>query len=436
MAVKISSVYDRSICDKVGIKSGDILLSINGNEIVDIFDYQFYAAENKIKIIVDRDGEILTFKMKKEPFDDLGLEFSSYLMDEQKSCRNNCIFCFIDQLPKGLRDSLYFKDDDSRLSFLFGNYITLTNITEHEIERIIKMHISPINISVHTTNPELRCKMMHNRFAGDALNVLYRLAEAGTKLNCQLVLCPGVNDGDELKRTLDDLIGLYPSVQSIAAVPLGMTKYRDGLEKLTPYDEKKARETIDIIEKYAKSCYEKYGTRIVFAADEFYIKANLPIPDESFYEDFAQLDNGVGMCALLKSEFVAACENEEYNKSLSHITTISTGSAAYPLICELVDIAKKKWHNLECNVYEIKNDFFGESITVAGLITGKDLISQLKNKKLGDCLLLPSSMFRAQGDIMLDDTSIEDIEAALNVKVKIIQNDGYELLSAILDGEN
>ena len=436
MAVKISSVYDRSICDKVGIKSGDILLSINGNEIVDIFDYQFYAAENKIKIIVDRDGEILTFKMKKEPFDDLGLEFSSYLMDEQKSCRNNCIFCFIDQLPKGLRDSLYFKDDDSRLSFLFGNYITLTNITEHEIERIIKMHISPINISVHTTNPELRCKMMHNRFAGDALNVLYRLAEAGTKLNCQLVLCPGVNDGDELKRTLDDLIVLYPSVQSIAAVPLGMTKYRDGLEKLTPYDEKKARETIDIIEKYAKSCYEKYGTRIVFAADEFYIKANLPIPDESFYEDFAQLDNGVGMCALLKSEFVAACENEEYNKSLSHSTTIATGSAAYPLICELVDIAKKKWHNLECNVYEIKNDFFGESITVAGLITGKDLISQLKNKKLGDCLLLPSSMFRAQGDIMLDDTSIEDIEAALNVKVKIIQNDGYELLSAILDGEN
>ena len=226
MAVKISSVYDRSICDKVGIKSGDILLSINGNEIVDIFDYQFYAAENKIKIIVDRDGEILTFKMKKEPFDDLGLEFSSYLMDEQKSCRNNCIFCFIDQLPKGLRDSLYFKDDDSRLSFLFGNYITLTNITEHEIERIIKMHISPINISVHTTNPELRCKMMHNRFAGDALNVLYRLAEAGTKLNCQLVLCPGVNDGDELKRTLDDLIVLYPSVQSIAAVPLGMTKSR------------------------------------------------------------------------------------------------------------------------------------------------------------------------------------------------------------------
>lgn len=436
MAVKISSVYDRSICDKVGIKSGDILLSINGNEIVDIFDYQFYASENKIKIIVDRNGEILNFNVKKEPFDDLGLGFSSYLMDEQKSCRNNCIFCFIDQLPKGLRDSLYFKDDDSRLSFLFGNYITLTNITEHEIERIIKMHISPINISVHTTNPELRCKMMHNRFAGDALNVLYRLAEAGTKLNCQLVLCPGVNDGDELKRTLDDLIGLYPSVQSIAAVPLGMTKYRDGLEKLTPYDEKKARETIDIIEKYAKSCYEKYGTRIVFAADEFYIKANLPIPDESFYEDFAQLDNGVGMCALLKSEFVAACENEEYNKSLSHSTTISTGSAAYPLICELVDIAKKKWHNLECNVYEIKNDFFGESITVAGLITGKDLISQLKNKKLGDCLLLPSSMFRAQGDIMLDDTSIEDIEAALNVKVKIIQNDGYELLSAILDGEN
>ena len=436
MAVKIISVVKGSICHKIGIKSGDNLVSINDNEIVDVFDYQFYAAENKLKIVVERNNETLTFNVRKEPFDDLGLEFSSYLMDEQKRCRNNCIFCFIDQLPKGLRESLYFKDDDSRLSFLFGNYITLTNITEHEIDRIIKMHISPINISVHTTNPELRCKMMNNRFAGDALKVLYRLAEAGTKLNCQLVLCPGINDGDELKRTLDDLISLYPAVQSIAAVPIGVTKYRDGLASLTPYNENTARETIKIIEKYADICYEKYGTRIVFAADEFYLKAKLPLPNESYYEDFAQLDNGVGMCSLLKSEFFDACESNDNECKIFNKSSIATGTAAYPLICELVDIAKKKWHNLECNVYEIKNDFFGESITVAGLITGKDLISQLKNKKLGDCLLLPSSMFRAQGDIMLDDTSIEDVEAALNVKVKIIQNDGYELLSAILDGEN
>ena len=436
MSVKVVSVEKDSVCQKIGIKSNDILVSINGNEIVDVFDYQFYAAEGKLQIIIDRNGEILTFNVKKEPFDDLGLEFSSYLMDEQRRCRNNCIFCFIDQLPKGLRESLYFKDDDSRLSFLFGNYITLTNITEHEIDRIIKMHISPINISVHTTNPELRCKMMNNRFAGDALKVLYRLAEGGTKLNCQLVLCPEINDGDELKRTLDDLISLYPEVQSIAAVPLGVTKYRDGLANLTPYDEKNARETIEIIEKYAENCYEKFGTRIVFAADEFYLKAKLPLPDESYYEDFAQLDNGVGICSLLKSEFVDACECEEAERDSFAKSTIATGSAAYPLICELVDIAKKKWHNLECNVYEIKNEFFGESITVAGLVTGKDLFSQLKDKKLGEYLLLPSCMFRAQGDIMLDDTSVEDIESALGVTVKIIQNDGYELLSAILDGEN
>ena len=436
MAVKIVSVEKGSICQKIGIKANDILVSINGNEIVDVFDYQFYASESKLEIVIERNNEVLTLNVKKEPFDDLGLAFSSYLMDEQKRCRNNCIFCFIDQLPKGLRDSLYFKDDDSRLSFLFGNYITLTNITEHEIDRIIKMHISPINISVHTTNPELRCKMMNNRFAGDALNILYRLAEGGTKLNCQLVLCPGINDGDELKRTLNDLISLYPAVQSIAAVPLGVTKYRDGLAKLTPYDEKSARETIEIIEKYADMCYEKHGTRIVFAADEFYLKAKLPLPDESYYEDFAQLDNGVGMSSLLKSEFIEACESDENDYESFSKSSIATGSAAYPLICELVDIAKKKWHNLECNVYEIKNDFFGETITVAGLVTGRDLISQLKNRELGNYLLLPSCMFRAQGDIMLDDTSVEDIESALNIKVKIIQNDGYELLSAILDGEN
>lgn len=435
MSVRIESVDAGSVCEKHGIKADDVLISINGNEIMDVLDYQFYATESKLLLEIERNGKKHSVSLKKKDYEDLGLNFCTYLMDEQKPCRNKCVFCFIDQLPKGLRDSLYFKDDDSRLSFLFGNYITLTNISEHEVDRIIKMHISPINISVHTTNPKLRNRMMHNRFAGDSLKVLYRLAEAGTKINCQLVLCPGWNDGDELKKTLDDLTSLYPSVQSIAAVPLGMTKFRDGLEKLTPYNKESARATVSIIEEYGDKCLKKYGTRIVYAADEFYLKAELPMPDEDYYEEYAQLDNGVGMCTLLKSEFVQAVneENMPYDESVN--VSIATGTAAYPLLCELVDIAKKKWHNLNCKVFEIKNNFFGESITVSGLVTGGDLISQLKNQDLGNTLLLPSSMFRAQGDIMLDDTSVNDIETALNVRVRITQNDGFDLLSAILNGE-
>ncbi len=435
MSVKITSVDKRSVCDKHGIKADDILIAVNDNEIMDVLDYRFYILDDKLKLTVERNGKRKDIKINKKQYDDIGLNFNTYLMDEQKSCRNKCVFCFIDQLPKGLRDSLYFKDDDSRLSFLFGNYITLTNISEHEVERIIKMHISPINISVHTTNPELRCKMMNNRFAGDALKILYRLAEGGTKLNCQLVLCPNINDGDELRRSLDDLTALYPSVQSIAAVPLGMTKHRDGLVKLTPYNTESARETIAIIDEYGKKCFEKYGTRLVYAADEFYLKAKLPFPDEAYYEEYSQLDNGVGMCTLLKNEFCEAVESENDEILCNKKISVATGVAAYSLLCELVDIAKKKWHNLECSVYGIKNEFFGESITVSGLVTGKDLISQLTGKNLGDTLLLPANMFRSEGDIMLDDTSVDDIEKALNVKVRITQNDGYDLLSALLDGE-
>ncbi len=435
MSVKIVSVDKGSCCDKKRIKENDILVSVNGNDIMDVLDYQFYATESKLTLVLQRNGDNFTAVIRKKPFEELGLNFCTYLMDEQRKCKNKCIFCFIDQLPKGLRDSLYFKDDDSRLSFLFGNYITLTNITEHEIDRIIKMHISPINISVHTTNSELRCKMMNNRFAGEALDVMYRLAEAGTKLNCQLVLCPQINDGDELRRSLEDLTRLYPSVQSVAAVPLGMTKYRDGLEKLIPYDEKSARETIEIIEEFGEKCIKNYGSRIVYASDEFYLLANLPLPDEDYYEGFAQLDNGVGLCTLLKSEFVSAVEDDDCKRDNFNKISIATGVAAYPLMCELVDIVKKKCHNLECNVFEIKNDFFGEQITVAGLVTGRDLIAQLKGKDIGDILLLPSCMFRDSGDVMLDDTTVKDIETALNVRVRITQNDGYDLLSAILDGE-
>lgn len=435
MSVKIDSVDSGSICDKYGIKAGDLLVSINGNEIIDVLDYQFHAMESKVLLTYERNGIQQSVNIKKQPYDELGLNFCTYLMDEQKKCKNKCVFCFIDQLPKGMRDSLYFKDDDSRLSFLFGNYITLTNISDHEIDRIIKMHISPINISVHTTNPELRNKMMKNRFAGDSLKVLYKLALAGTKINCQLVLCPGWNDGDELSRSLEDLTQLFPSVQSIAAVPVGITKYREGLEKLEPYDKIGALNTIKIIDEYGEKCKEKFGTRLVYAADEFYLKAEQAMPSEEYYEEYAQLDNGVGMCTLLRSEFTEAVSSEETQLCEKRRVSIATGAAAYPLLNDLVDIAKKKCHNLECKVYKIENNFFGKLITVAGLITGQDLIEQLSGKNLGDTLLLPSCMFRSQGDIMLDNMSVEDIEKALNVKVRITQNDGYDLLSALLDGE-
>ncbi len=431
MSVVVKSVENKSPAFKAKMKAGDILMSIDGNEIMDVLDYRFYQNNEKLTIeFTDSKGKQRKKKIKKKEYEELGLEFETYLMDEKRSCRNKCIFCFIDQLPKGLRETLYFKDDDSRLSFLFGNYITLTNITEHEIERIIKMHISPINISVHTTNPDLRVKMMNNKNAGEVLNIINRFNDAGIKLNCQMVLCPEFNDGAELERTLRDLTALE-NAECIAAVPVGLTAHREGLCEIKPYDKQRASEVLEIIDRFGDECIEKYGNRRVYAADEFYIKAEKPLPDSEYYEDFLQLENGVGLVSLLRSEVDSALSECEEVLPQKRRITIATGEAAYPFISEMVDRIIKKWDNLECRVKAIKNNFFGRSITVAGLITAKDIIEQLENEDLGEELLIPAVMLREGKDTFLDNITLEELSQKLKVKITPVENDGYDFIDKI-----
>ncbi len=435
MSVKIESVECDSPAQEVNIMAGEKLVSINSHEIYDILDYRFHETSSRLSIVLeDESGSRRTVKIRKGQYESIGLNFETYLMDKQHSCRNKCIFCFIDQLPKGMRSSLYFKDDDSRLSFLFGNYITLTNLSEHEIERIITMHISPINISVHTTNPELRCKMMGNRFAGNALSIMKRFAEAEIKINCQLVLCPGINDGEELKRSLSDLEELGSSIQSIALVPVGLTKYREGLFQLQPYTQKTAGEVIDIVDSFGERFFEKFGDRIAYASDEFYLKANRPIPPAEFYGDFSQLENGVGLMANLKQEFCDALEDFTPPNAKRHVTIV-TGTANYAFLNSLLDELRIKCNNLTCNVAAIVNDFFGDTINVAGLVTGSDIIKQLTGRQLGDALIIPTVMLRHEGDIFLDDVSLNDVSKTLNIKIIPVANDGYELLDAIVGSD-
>ncbi|HIS79657.1 MAG TPA: DUF512 domain-containing protein, partial [Candidatus Caccousia stercoris] len=382
-------------------------------------------------LLRDAQGATREIKLRKGQYESIGLQFETYLMDRQRSCRNKCVFCFIDQLPSGMRESLYFKDDDSRLSFLFGNYITLTNLSQREADRIIKMKISPINISVHTTNPELRCRMMGNRFAGDCLRYLYQFAEAGIKLNCQLVLCHGWNDGEELERTLRDLLPLYPSVQSIALVPLGVTKFREGLTPLTPYTAETALEVVRTAERWGEQMQKQHGERICYAADEFYLKAGLPIPDAAFYGAFDQLENGVGLIANFREEFLFALEDVSSDAE-THSGTLVTGVSFAPFLEELLDGLRRKCHNLTCKVAAIRNDFFGESINVAGLVTGGDILKQLQGKELGGRLLVPDTMLRHEGDLFLDNVSLKDLERELGVPVSVVPDDGGELLKLIL----
>lgn len=435
MAVVIDSVTPRSKAWWHGIKAGDKLIKINSHTIDDVLDYRFYITDEKLELLVEsKSGKHRTVKIRNKQGSEIGLTFATYLMDKQRRCANNCIFCFIDQLPEGLRESLYFKDDDSRLSFFFGNYITLTNLGQKDIDRIIKMHISPINISVHTTNPELRVQMMGNKRAGKVLDYIKQLADAGIELHTQLVLCPGYNDGEELTKTLNDLGKLYPSLKSIACVPVGITCHRDGLAELHDYTKEQALDVISRVDVYNNEflCYN--NTNIAYASDEFYIKAGLQMPDASRYGDFDQLEDGVGLWTMLRDEFYEASDSFSFD-SQNRKVTLATGVAAYPLISELCNRAKEVCQNLDAQVIEVKNRLFGDKINVAGLICGEDYYNALKDLDLGDELLIPAVSLRHEGDMFLDDVTLKEFSQRLKIKVTPVKNDGYELLNKIAGKE-
>lgn len=411
-------------------KVGDRVVSINGNVIHDVLDYKFFAYDRKLDIVLKReDGSEYEVTVHKNEGGEIGLDFESYLMDKPRSCANNCVFCFIDQLPPGMRKTMYFKDDDARLSFLLGNYITLTNLSKREIERIIALHISPVNVSVHTTNPELRCKMLRNPRAGESIELMRRFAKAGIVMNCQIVCCPGLNDGAELMRTMKDLADMYPGVHSVSIVPLGMTKYREGLYPLTPYTQQLAAETIDMVTAFGAECRERFGTRIFFCGDELYLKAGRELPDEEFYEEYTQLENGVGMLRLMETEFRSAIKLGDAPDGVPF--SIATGAAAAPLFNKLVSLGKEIFPTLDGRVYRVLNDFFGHSITVTGLVTGRDLINQLKGKELGERLLISQNMLRRDEMDFLDDVTLEEASAALGVPIYPVEQDGFALWDAM-----
>lgn len=433
MAATVTGVVPRSPAYKAGIENGDVLVSVNGHEINDVLDYMFYCAEDKLVLVLERGGERFSKTVHKSEYDELGLEFKSFLMDEKRSCSNKCIFCFIDQMPKGMRETLYFKDDDARLSFLQGNYVTLTNLTDKDIDRICEMRLN-INVSVHTTEPELRCMMMHNRFAGEKLRYLKRIADSGLMMNCQIVCCPEINDGVHLERTLSDLAALMPNIQSVAVVPVGVTKFREGLYPLRPFTSEEAGAVIDIIESKAAECLEKWDTRMCFPADEFYLLAGRELPCSDFYEDYPQYENGVGLLRSLYDEVIQALEDCDTDVPPRKVTLV-TGTAAEQFHKELAEIIMQKLPQIKIEVVGIVNHFFGETITVAGLVTAGDLIEQLRGRDLGDQLLIPRVMLKADEPIFLDDLSVSDVERELSISVRASRNDGFEYLDAIMGTE-
>ncbi|MBQ6845968.1 MAG: DUF512 domain-containing protein [Oscillospiraceae bacterium] len=431
MSAIICEVEIGSPAERAGIVAGDELISINGAAIRDVLDYKFYSYDKKLKVELARK----TVKIKKDEGEDLGLVFETYLMDKAKRCANNCIFCFVDQMPEGMRETLYFKDDDARMSFLLGNYISLTNLSEEDIDRMIRMHISPINVSVHATDPEIRRQMVRNKNAGECFGILKRFCNAGIKVNCQIVVCPGINDGEVLKNSIKDLLSLGENVESIAIVPVGITKYREKLYPLDPMTKENAKETLLIADAFGKECIKERGERVVYVADEIYIKAELPLPGDEYYDSYPQLDNGVGLMTLMHEEFSAALKYTDIPEKIEGFT-VATGVSAAPLIRKLIDELKEKCDNIEsAEVYAIKNEFFGETIDVAGLVTGKDMISQLRDKKLSKRLLIPAVMLRQGETVFLDDISVADIERELGVTVIPVENDGDALLTAILGNE-
>ena len=429
----IRSVEDGSIAWELGVEPGDCLISINDKEIEDVFDYHYLVNDEELVLLIEKpDGEEWELEIEKDYEEDLGIEFEQGLMDEYRSCRNKCMFCFIDQMPKGMRETLYFKDDDSRLSFLQGNYITLTNMSDHDIDRIVQYHLEPINISFHTTNPELRCKMLHNRFAGDALKKVQTLYEGGITMNGQIVLCKGINDGEELERSIRDMTAYLPHLQSVSVVPVGLTKVRDGLYPLEPFTKEEAKEVLAIIHRWQKKIYEEYGTHFIHAGDEWYILAGEEMPEEERYDGYLQLENGVGTTRLLQNEFQEAFEKLSGDDRETEIS-LATGKLAYPYLKRMIQTLQTKYPNVIVHLYEIRNDFFGELITVAGLITGQDLKAQLSGRPLGSRLLLPCCMLRNGEEVFLDDVTLDQLKEALQVQIDIVKSSGQDFIEAVLD---
>ena len=436
--VNITGVESHSRAEKQGVKAGDILVAVNGNEINDVLDYRFYLTERTVKLALVREGEEYCVEIKKGQYDDIGLEFSTPLMDEKHSCKNKCIFCFIDQNPKGMRDTIYFKDDDSRLSFIHGNYITLTNMTDKDVDRIVKMRFSPINISIHTTNPELRVKMMKNKRSGEVLSYLDRFYEAGLSMCGQIVLCKGINDGEELIRSMTDLSKYFPRLSSVSVVPAGLTKHRAGLYPLTDFDAAEAGAVIDMIDAFAEEHKSKFGSRLFFAADEFYLKSGRPIPDAEYYEDYPQIENGVGMIRSMVDEFELAMEDaDELSDELfapRRVATV-TGYASYKTISSMANAINNLTDKIHIDVFPIKNNFFGDSITVSGLLTGKDILEQLSGRLSCDELLLPSSALRYPEMDFLCGMTLSELEASLGVKIRVCENDGFDFVDAVFGKE-
>ena len=428
----VKSLMPGGIGEELGIEPGDKLLAINGNEIQDVFGYYYYEESEQLLLLIEKpDGEEWELEIEKDEDESLGIEFDQSLMDEYRSCRNKCMFCFIDQMPKGMRETLYFKDDDSRLSFLQGNYITLTNMSDHDVERIVKYRLEPINISFQTTNPELRCKMLHNRFAGEALKKVDILYRGQIEMNGQIVLCKGVNDGEELERTIRDLTGYLPYLKSVSIVPVGLTKYRDGLYPLEPFTKEDAREVLSVIHRWQEKIYQEHGIHMIHAGDEWYVLAEEEVPEEARYDGYLQLENGVGMMRLLFNEVqeaLSAVTGDGRQREIS----LATGRLMYPYIGKILEEIRKKFPNITTHLYAIRNDFFGERITVSGLITGQDLTGQLKGQPLGERLLLPCNMLKIGEPVFLDDFTLEEVENSLQVKTDIVKSSGQDLLDAVI----
>lgn len=429
----IQKVLPGSIAEELELEPGDELISINGQPVEDVFDYHYLMNDEYLEILIRKaNQEEWELEIEKDYEEDLGVEFANSLMDEYRSCRNNCIFCFIDQMPPGMRETLYFKDDDSRLSFLQGNYVTLTNMSDHDIDRIIRYHLGPINISFQTTNPQLRCKMLNNRFAGKIFPKVQRLYEAGIEMNGQIVLCKGINDGTELDRSIRDLSKYLPHLKSVSVVPVGLSRYREGLYPLEPFTREDALEVIGLVRRWQKKLYREYGLHFIHCSDEWYVLAGLPMPEEEEYDGYIQLENGVGMLRLLDTEVRDEVERLKPDQRKRKIS-LATGKLAAPFIRENISHIRQKYPGVEVAVYPIRNDFFGEMITVSGLITGQDLKKQLKDRELGECLLIPCNMLRAGENVFLDDVTVEELEEELGVPVTVVDEDGASLVRAVIE---